>query len=1673
MMMPLTCARSIKEYCFLLLLSLFCHPAAAVYEQWEWDGALPVTEPGAVNQETGSMARFQMVSVLGNSPIELIGTVIATNTTVQWTSSNGLLRIRNEHAGETSIRWDIVDSNTQLPYRADFDLVISDLDGSRLETVTVNEESINGYRVERDSNIVVISTDTHISFIGSEDFDSSQDAVQLSYKNVSSFTVTYLSRQANSPSAGFSHDFSEQQTQFISPVFYLVDAIPPTVSINSVPTATVENQSHYTVQGICSPDDDNVVVNISGASPVTQAVACVSGMWRASFDVSTISSGVGAIVVNAQQADAMNNLGVAETVMADKTQSMPFIQILEDGTGGNNIYETNELAACVISGSTQYIEARQIVNLTISDGVHTERLRAEVNAQGEWSSQSVDISHFMNLSTVTITADVSTLAGLAAEQAVDTSVVNVSEPVVRITHDGSGGDAAFGALEYQSVIVAGQTEWIQSGQYVYIEIFDGKDTVNFQAPVQDGGAWESDPYDLSVLKFGSITITANVSNRQGVAAQPFTVHAQLINDLPKITAVDLGPTNDSRPIIHGSSDQPVGAAVFIRDNITRQTICSVLTNDEGSWQCQPSSPLVAKTHELIASITDSSSRMGVAIFTVTVDLDSDDDGITDVLESLTDTDGDGVLDAYDTDSDNDGILDVDEVGDIPALVGLDSDGDGIDDSSDVDLTGGDDKNLNGADDRFEPVDTDHDQKPDYLDLDSDGDGILDLIETSEDTDQDLIPNYRDTDVDNDGLPDVIESGVLVKLSAQDSDGDGIDDFIDVDLTSGSDENLDNIDDARTPLDTDNDGLYDFMDLDSDGDGIPDTYEVDRLPTLTQKDTDLDGLDDALDVHQTLGVDVNRDGIDDAFAPNDTDHDGLFDYQDLDSDSDGIFDGVEANLAGVDSDGDQIDDALDVNQTLGEDINRDGIDDNIFLPDTDGDKVLDFRDLDSDNDTLFDVQEAGLMDMDHDGLVDNQELTMEPRNSDAKNEPDFRELDSDGDGEWDITENGYAILDIDHDGVIDDVAAQDTDHDGVLDIVDPQPHHFGASNDVDQDGILNIDDVDDDNDGIADRYEAINGVDIDTDGDGLSDRFDLDSDNDGLPDAMEGFRDSFDLDGDGRMDSLQDIDLNGLDDRIDINVFPLDSDFNTLPDFRQLDSDGDGLYDIQEALDSAHGLDTNQDGIIDSSVDLDLDGLKDIVDGEVFGKTNHLPVLSPLDSDGDGEPDYRVLDSDGDGFSDALENGDFDKDGVQDRVQEEGLLRSAIKGGGASFVSILSILLALVLVRLTWSREPSVAPRLLSSYRQALSMKRWFSCFVLASLACGMQMLSAPALADNSCGRQFVGEQRDISESSVVDVADNAVFQPCWYLGLGAGLSHLSPDGQSRGWGVSDDSSQGYHVVFGRHLSPHWFAEVSYVDAGSAELSNVSPDINNTIDYDYTIPALHIGYWLRQPERVLNFYGKAGVSAIQNDVDESLVNFSTETDAQFAAGLGLQWRFKSRWFVRAGYDWFDEDARYTSLMLGAYLGGSRSQTIPKIKFDEKTTVAPEAPTVAELSEKQCKRYDGALPVVYFESDSSELNSEAKSALNEIVVPLKEYSGMRLGLYGHTDSKASEEYNKILAKKRVIAVARYLVGQGVDSKVLYQAVAGESRPAVPNSNPKNQAKNRRVELIVLDKQAGSCA
>ncbi len=388
-------------------------------------------------------------------------------------------------------------------------------------------------------------------------------------------------------------------------------------------------------------------------------------------------------------------------------------------------------------------------------------------------------------------------------------------------------------------------------------------------------------------------------------------------------------------------------------------------NPEGDFVCLPGGvdPTADNDGDNIPNYLDSSDPL------INNDcIDANDDGECDVLLAIYDTDGDGVPDHLDLDSDNDGITDLVEAGHFQN----DLNGDGVIDG-DPSFFGrngffnalASDPDAFTAFENYSRSDADADGVPDHDDLDSDNDGINDVVEANfdfadsngdgriddgngntpivgptglasildpivtsiaiplpPDTDSDGVPDWHDLDSDNDGINDVAEN------LNKDPDNDGViglgTPVTDQNGQATADQNGGLITTTSFPVNTDGIGAADFRDLDADNDGINDVNEAD------QPDEDGDGkIGMGIPVVNAQGQ-ITEDAVGTVLTtisnPEDTDKDQTADFQDIDRDGDGILDSYECP-------------------------------DGWPCINSDDDLLADVDDLDSDNDKLLDKEEC--------------------------------------------------------------------------------------------------------------------------------------------------------------------------------------------------------------------------------------------------------------------------------------------------------------------------------------------------------------------------------------------------------------------------------------------------------------------------------------------------------------------------------------------------------------------------------------------------------------------------------------------------------------------------------------------------------------------------------------------
>jgi outer membrane protein OmpA-like peptidoglycan-associated protein len=129
--------------------------------------------------------------------------------------------------------------------------------------------------------------------------------------------------------------------------------------------------------------------------------------------------------------------------------------------------------------------------------------------------------------------------------------------------------------------------------------------------------------------------------------------------------------------------------------------------------------------------------------------------------------------------------------------------------------------------------------------------------------------------------------------------------------------------------------------------------------------------------------------------------------------------------------------------------------------------------------------------------------------------------------------------------------------------------------------------------------------------------------------------------------------------------------------------------------------------------------------------------------------------------------------------------------------------------------------------------------------------------------------------------------------------------------------------------------------------------------------------------------------------------------------------------------------------------------------------PPPPTrqeVEELERTLTELIEGK--VVEFEFASDELTDIGKALLDELLVPLREFSAVSIKIEGHADAQGSPERNLELSFRRAQAVVVYFVDQGEDSNRFIAVGYGDTRPIADNSTEEGRQKNRRIEFIALE-------
>lgn len=389
------------------------------------------------------------------------------------------------------------------------------------------------------------------------------------------------------------------------------------------------------------------------------------------------------------------------------------------------------------------------------------------------------------------------------------------------------------------------------------------------------------------------------------------------------------------------------------------------------------------------------------------------------------------------------------------------------------------------------------------------------------------------------------------------------------------------------------------------------------------------------------------------------------------------------------------------------------------------------------------------------------------------------------------------------------------------------------------------------------------------------------------------------------------------------------------------------------------------------------------------------------------------------------------------------------------------------------------------------------CYVLGVTMCGMSGVAA-------------GEQAKASNS--------------WYVGGGLGITELDPDTGNSGYTVSDQRDTGIKLFAGYDFTEEFSAEVFYSDLGAAGLSSdfvTLPD--GEISYS-TIGASALWYFWRQsgsdaddPRKGWQAYLHGGLSFLDNS-SSSGINYTQDNSTQISYGAAVEYGFDNGFAVRAGLDLYDKDAGMALVSVLKRFGTRSSRKAieqPQAKPEPVVevppviepaavatpvvvpvvapVVAPEAvvevdtdkdgvidsldncsdsPAQFSVDDKGCSIIDLDFAGVEFEPKSFELTKASKALLDEAVITINLSPELqKIEVSAHTDYKGSGSSNMALSEKRAAAVKDYLVSRGVSEKRLVAKGYGESQPIASNRTEEGRARNRRVELKVLEDESAT--
>lgn len=139
----------------------------------------------------------------------------------------------------------------------------------------------------------------------------------------------------------------------------------------------------------------------------------------------------------------------------------------------------------------------------------------------------------------------------------------------------------------------------------------------------------------------------------------------------------------------------------------------------------------------------------------------------------------------------------------------------------------------------------------------------------------------------------------------------------------------------------------------------------------------------------------------------------------------------------------------------------------------------------------------------------------------------------------------------------------------------------------------------------------------------------------------------------------------------------------------------------------------------------------------------------------------------------------------------------------------------------------------------------------------------------------------------------------------------------------------------------------------------------------------------------------------------------------------------------------------------------------------TVAVPKDSSNHNLVRFLANRVDTTVPKIFvfdrlnFRSGSVQVRADSAATITQLAAILKAYPAAEVSIEGHTDNVGNSDANARLSLNRAEGIKAQLIKNGVVAKRVTTVGYGSVKPVAPNNTEVGRARNRRMELVVVEK------